>query len=148
MGTRFKKEGTSVYLWLLHVDTCQKPAQHCKAIIFLLKINLNKKIKCDELFKKKNKLPRLFKKKKTELDDQHEETCVCCGSLPPTPTSPLPCRLCMNRDESGTQTSPAAGCRWAASMGRMREGGGRPDVAGKGCLSRFSPAVFTRQPTG
>ena len=27
----------SVYLWLIHVDAWQKPAQYCKAIIFLLK---------------------------------------------------------------------------------------------------------------
>ena len=29
----------SVYLWLIHVDAWQKPAQYCKAIIFLLKKN-------------------------------------------------------------------------------------------------------------
>lgn len=62
------------------------------------------------------------------------------------PHIPLPCLLCVNRDESGIQSSPAAGCRWAPSTGRMREGGGRLDVAGKGCLSRFSPAVFTQKP--
>ena len=25
--------GTCVYLWLIHVDVCQKPTQYCKAII-------------------------------------------------------------------------------------------------------------------
>jgi len=27
-----KKEGTNVYLWLIHVDVWQKTTQHCKAI--------------------------------------------------------------------------------------------------------------------
>ena len=34
-----KREGTYVYLWLIHVDIWQKPTQYCKAIIFQLKIN-------------------------------------------------------------------------------------------------------------
>lgn len=37
-GGRFKKGGTCVYLWLIHVDGWQKPAQHGKAIILPLKI--------------------------------------------------------------------------------------------------------------
>ena len=44
---RFKREGTYVYLWLIHVDIWQKPIQYCKAIILQFKINLkNKKIFC------------------------------------------------------------------------------------------------------
>ena len=43
MGGRFKREGPSVYLWMTHVDIWQKPTQYCKAIIFQLKINLEKK---------------------------------------------------------------------------------------------------------
>ena len=35
---RFKREGTWVNLWLIHVDVWQKPLQYCKAIIFQLKI--------------------------------------------------------------------------------------------------------------
>ena len=42
---RFKREGTYVYLWLIHVDVWQKPTQYCKAIILQLKI----------IFKKENK---------------------------------------------------------------------------------------------
>ena len=38
-GRRFKKEGTYVYLWLIHVDVWQKPTQYCKASILQLKIN-------------------------------------------------------------------------------------------------------------
>ena len=38
-----KREGTYVYLWLIHVDVEQKPTQHCKAIILQLKINYIKK---------------------------------------------------------------------------------------------------------
>ena len=40
MGWRFKKEGTYVYLWLIHVDIWQKPTQYYKTIILQLKINL------------------------------------------------------------------------------------------------------------
>ena len=32
VGRRFKREGTNVYLWLIHVDVWQKTTQHCKAI--------------------------------------------------------------------------------------------------------------------
>ena len=40
---RFKREGTYIYLWLIHVDVWQRPTQYCKAMILLLKINkLNK----------------------------------------------------------------------------------------------------------
>ena len=38
VGEKFKKEGTYVYLWLIHVDIWQKATQHCK-IILQLKIN-------------------------------------------------------------------------------------------------------------
>ena len=41
-GGRLKREGTHVYFWLIHTVVWQKPAQHCKAIIFQLKINLKK----------------------------------------------------------------------------------------------------------
>ena len=43
VGGRFKREGTCVYPWLIHVDVWQKPTQHCKAIILQLKINKLKK---------------------------------------------------------------------------------------------------------
>ena len=43
VGGRFKREGTYVYLWLIHVDIWQKPTQFCKAIILLLKINTLRK---------------------------------------------------------------------------------------------------------
>ena len=35
----FKREGTDVYLWLIHVEVWQKPTQHCKAITLQLQIN-------------------------------------------------------------------------------------------------------------
>ena len=41
---RFKRERAYAYLWLIHVDVGQKPAQYCKAIILLLKIKKNLKI--------------------------------------------------------------------------------------------------------
>ena len=43
VGGRSKREGTYVYLWLIHVDVCQKPTQYCKAIILQLKISKLKK---------------------------------------------------------------------------------------------------------
>ena len=44
----FRREGTYVYLWLIHVDVWQKPTQHRKVIILQLKIKLNFK-KCNFL---------------------------------------------------------------------------------------------------
>ena len=46
---RVKREGTYVYLWLIHVDVWQKSTQYCKTIIFQLKINNNKKKRVDSL---------------------------------------------------------------------------------------------------
>ena len=40
VGGRLKREGISVYSWLIHIVVQQKPIQHCKAIILQLKINL------------------------------------------------------------------------------------------------------------
>ena len=37
MGETFKREGTCVYLWLIHIVVWQKPIQYCKAIILQLK---------------------------------------------------------------------------------------------------------------
>ena len=37
MGRRFKREGTYVYLWLIHADVPQKPTQFCNTIILQLK---------------------------------------------------------------------------------------------------------------
>ena len=39
---KFKREGTYVYLWLIHADVWQKPTQYCKAIVLQLKINIKK----------------------------------------------------------------------------------------------------------
>ena len=41
-GGRFKREGTYVCLWLVHVDVWQKPTQDCNIIILQLKIKLKK----------------------------------------------------------------------------------------------------------
>ena len=35
---RFKREGTHLYLWLMHVDIWQRPTQYCKTTILQLKI--------------------------------------------------------------------------------------------------------------
>ena len=39
VGGRFKREGTYVCLWLIHLDIWQKTIQYFKAIILQLKIN-------------------------------------------------------------------------------------------------------------
>ena len=36
---RLRREGTYVYLWLIHANIWQKPTHYCKAIILQLKIN-------------------------------------------------------------------------------------------------------------
>ena len=38
-GKEVKREGTYVYLWLIHVEVWQKPTQHCKIIVLQSKIN-------------------------------------------------------------------------------------------------------------
>ena len=38
VGRRFKREGTYVNFWLIHVDVWQKLSQHCKAVFLQLKI--------------------------------------------------------------------------------------------------------------
>ena len=37
VGGTFKREGTNVYLWLIHVDVWEKPTKFCKSIMFQLK---------------------------------------------------------------------------------------------------------------
>ena len=48
VGGRFKREGTYVYLWLIHVEVWHIPTQNCKAIILRLKINKLKQNKTKE----------------------------------------------------------------------------------------------------
>ena len=43
VGGRFKRQGTYVYLGLIHIDVWQKPTQHCKVIILQLQINDRKR---------------------------------------------------------------------------------------------------------
>ena len=45
VGGRSKRDGTYVYLWLIHVDGWQKPTKRCKAIILQLK---NKEIEYNQ----------------------------------------------------------------------------------------------------
>ena len=46
---RFKREGTYVYLWLIHADIQQKPTQCCKTIILQLKKKIKKNPCCEVL---------------------------------------------------------------------------------------------------
>ena len=39
MEGRLRREGTYVYLWLIHDDVREKPTQYCKVIILQLKVN-------------------------------------------------------------------------------------------------------------
>jgi len=41
VGGRFKRQGTYVYPWLIHVDVWQKLTRYCRAIIFQFKIKRN-----------------------------------------------------------------------------------------------------------
>ena len=43
-GICLQREGTYIYLWLMHVDVWQKPTKFCKAIILKLKNKYIKKI--------------------------------------------------------------------------------------------------------
>ena len=52
---RFKREGTYIYLWLIHVDIWQKPTQYCKAINLRLKKKQIKKKKTLGVIKKQGK---------------------------------------------------------------------------------------------
>ena len=42
-GGKFKREGTYVYLWLIHAVVWQNPTQHCDAIILQSRINFKNK---------------------------------------------------------------------------------------------------------
>jgi len=44
VGRRFKREGTCVYLWMIHDDVWQKSSQYCKVPIFQLKIKLKRNL--------------------------------------------------------------------------------------------------------
>ena len=70
VGGACKREGTCVYLWLIHVDVWQKPTQYCKAIILHIIINPFKK----------NLLS-----KQSCFTDKQMATCqpVYCKPLPP-----------------------------------------------------------------
>ena len=39
-GERIEREGTYVYLWLIHVDIWQKPTPYCKESMLKLKIHI------------------------------------------------------------------------------------------------------------
>ena len=40
VGGKFRREGTRVYLWLIHVDVWQKPTKYYELIILQLKIKI------------------------------------------------------------------------------------------------------------
>ena len=71
LGGRFKREGTYLYLWLIHIVVWQKPRQHCKATVPQLK-------------KKMEKSQKKKKKQQTQLK-QPDRACteLCLGSDAP-----------------------------------------------------------------
>ena len=76
MGGRFKREGTYVYLRLIHVDVWQKPTQYCKAITLQVKVNTS--------FKNRDLHVKTFKSmyKRVWLPgwvSSKESTCQCKG---------------------------------------------------------------------
>lgn len=54
VGGRFKRDGTYVYLKLIHVEVWHIPTQHRKAIILRLKINKLNKTKESQLIPEPN----------------------------------------------------------------------------------------------
>ena len=81
VGERLKREGTYVYLWLVHVDLWQKPTQYCKAIIFQSKIN--------NFFFKKNQQTRNRKELPQPSKEHLQKTLLgvhtfFCSSIPKT----------------------------------------------------------------
>ena len=67
LGGRFKREGTDVYRWLIHVNIWQKPAQHLKQLSSNWKIRKFKKecfAKAESLFSKDSWKQRLKLKQK------------------------------------------------------------------------------------
>ena len=56
MGRRLKRDGTRVYLWLVHVDVWQKPASYCKVI----NLQLKKKVFKKEYSKRNHKKTTIF----------------------------------------------------------------------------------------
>ena len=69
VGGRFKKEGTYIYLWLIHVNIWQKPTQYCKAIILQLKIN--------QFFKKDSGLNHKSKENSNSKRDLYSNVHSC-----------------------------------------------------------------------
>ena len=67
VGGMFKRERTYVYLWLIHTDVWQRPAQCCETIILQLKI------KKKEKWEKKKKINSLFQKKKKREREREPE---------------------------------------------------------------------------
>ena len=55
MRGSFRREGTYVYLWLIHVDIWQKTTKFCKAIILQLKIIL-KEVRHDLVTKQQQQI--------------------------------------------------------------------------------------------
>ena len=47
MGGRFKREGIYVYLWLIHVEVCQKMTKFCKDIVVLKGKEINSQMSVD-----------------------------------------------------------------------------------------------------
>ena len=114
VGGNFKRQGTYIYLWLIHVDVWQKPTQYCKAITTQLKIN---KLKKKDYIKAKTKYAFIFKHCKLyripDSSSTYEEL------LPPTRKIDGQYRnqtdhiLCSWRQRSSIQsvkTRPEAGC--------------------------------------
>ena len=65
MGWGFRREGTYAYLWMIHADVWQKPAQYYKEIILQLKMNkLKKKLEIPQINNLTLYLKKLEKKNK------------------------------------------------------------------------------------
>ena len=94
MGGRFKREGTYVYLWLIHAYVWQEPTQYCKTIILRLKID---KLKDKREAPVKLVLARVWL---LSLSRRPCEARLRCWLLPQSVLSLLSGTLCAKRSAS------------------------------------------------
>ena len=98
VGGRLRREGAYVYLWLIHVDVWQKPAQYCKTIILQLKQILSclKSLSLRSLVTaaQENNTGTNTRAGPTKASQPPLRLCWSCSSAPgPRPCSHLLCKL-------------------------------------------------------
>ena len=69
VAERSKREGTYVYLWLIHVVVWQKPTQYCKTIALQLKKNFFNIIGFQRQTDRETERDEEKRETKTEMED-------------------------------------------------------------------------------